>query len=323
MNAILQIRDGIAAAAVTGSGRSRSMTPRMRRDPPDVVTLDVMIRKVDGRSVLGIVKSEPELTHIPVIMLTIGDDRNLGFSLGAAQCMTKPIDRRRLTALVRKFAATDPGGTVLVVDDERDVRALLARAIEEVGMHAAAAVRGQAALDWLREHRRPSLVLLDPMMPMMDGFSLRSGSAPMRRTPTCRWSCSPRRNSPSPSAASSSRIRCSSWRRDCNPSARSGRRSSPSPAAPPRGGLKRDHAVDPDRRRQRDEPRYAVASSGAQRFRRGDRRRRAAGCRSRRVRAPRPHPHGHEPSGYSARSSAKEAAVRARSAKRGRWNRGD
>jgi len=50
MNAILQIRDGIAAAAVTGSGRSRSMTPRMRRDPPDVVTLDVMIRKVDGRS---------------------------------------------------------------------------------------------------------------------------------------------------------------------------------------------------------------------------------------------------------------------------------
>jgi CheY-like chemotaxis protein len=143
----------------------------MRRDPPDVVTLDVMMPKVDGWSVLGIMKSEPELEHLPVIMLTIVDDRNLGFSLGAAEYMTKPIDRRRVTALVRKFAPTDPGGTVLVVDDERDVRALLARAIEEVGMHAAEAGSGQAALDWLREHHRPSLVLLDLMMPMMDGFN--------------------------------------------------------------------------------------------------------------------------------------------------------
>jgi len=76
---------------------------RMRKEPPDIVTLDVMMPKIDGWSVLGIMKSEPELEHIPVIMLTIVDDRNLGYSLGASEYMTKPIDRNRLISLIHKF----------------------------------------------------------------------------------------------------------------------------------------------------------------------------------------------------------------------------
>ena len=142
----------------------------MRADPPDIVTLDVMMPKMDGWSVLGVMKSEPHLAHIPVIMLTIVDDRNLGFSLGASEYMTKPIDRNRLVALVEKFAASKKDGVVLVVDDDPDVRAMIKTTVESVGMQAAEAGNGKAALDWLAAHPQPALVLLDLMMPTMDGF---------------------------------------------------------------------------------------------------------------------------------------------------------
>jgi signal transduction histidine kinase/CheY-like chemotaxis protein len=142
----------------------------MRHEPPDIVTLDVMMPKIDGWSVLGIMKSEPELAPIPVIMLTIIDDRNLGFSLGASEFMTKPVDRGRLIALIRKLAPSAAGGVVLIVDDDPAVRALLRLSVESVGMRCAEAENGQAALDWLAAHATPALVLLDIMMPTMDGF---------------------------------------------------------------------------------------------------------------------------------------------------------
>ena len=142
----------------------------MRTHPPDVVTLDVMMPKMDGWSVLGIMKSEPQLAHIPVIMLTIVDHRNLGFSLGASEYMTKPIDRNRLIALIEKFAVSRRDGTVLVIDDDPDVRAMVKATIDDVGMKATTVANGKAALDWLASHPQPALVLLDLMMPKMDGF---------------------------------------------------------------------------------------------------------------------------------------------------------
>jgi PAS domain S-box-containing protein len=142
----------------------------MRAHAPDIVTLDVMMPKMDGWSVLGVMKSEPQLAHIPVIMLTIVDHRNLGFSLGASEYMTKPIDRNRLIALIEKFASSKGDGTVLVVDDDPDVRAMIKATIADVGMQSTAVANGQAALDWLASHPQPVLVLLDLMMPKMDGF---------------------------------------------------------------------------------------------------------------------------------------------------------
>jgi len=142
----------------------------MRTHAPDIVTLDVMMPKMDGWSVLGVMKSEPQLAHIPVIMLTIVDHRNLGFSLGASEYMTKPIDRNRLIVLIEKFASSKGDGTVLIVDDDPDVRAMIKATIADVGMQSTAVANGQAALDWLAAHPQPVLVLLDLMMPKMDGF---------------------------------------------------------------------------------------------------------------------------------------------------------
>jgi CheY-like chemotaxis protein len=103
-------------------------------------------------------------------MLTIVDDRNLGFSLGASEFMTKPVDRGRLLAVIRKLAPAGAGGLILIVDDDPAVRGLLRKTVEEAGMRAAEAENGEAALDWLGKHAKPALVLLDVMMPMMDGF---------------------------------------------------------------------------------------------------------------------------------------------------------
>jgi signal transduction histidine kinase/CheY-like chemotaxis protein len=157
---LLHARDGAEALEI------------MRRDPPDIVTLDVMMPKVDGWSVLGVMKSDPELERIPVIMLTIVDDRNLGYSLGASEFMTKPVDRGRLLRLIQKLAPADKSGVVLIVDDDPGVRGVLKMTLQGAGIRSAEADNGQAALEWLRENPAPALVLLDIMMPMMDGFEL-------------------------------------------------------------------------------------------------------------------------------------------------------
>ena len=141
-----------------------------RSERPDVITLDVMMPKLDGWSVLGKLKSDPALSAIPVIMLTIVDERTMGYSLGASEYMTKPVDRSRLIELLRRFAATSREAVVLVVDDSEDVRAVVRSTVEKAGLKTVEAENGQAALDWLKTNPAPALVLLDLMMPVMDGF---------------------------------------------------------------------------------------------------------------------------------------------------------
>ncbi|MGA7485372.1 MAG: response regulator [Xanthobacteraceae bacterium] len=155
---LLHARDGAEALEI------------LRKTPPDIVTLDVMMPKVDGWSVLGVMKSDPALDHIPVIMVTIVDDRNLGYSLGASEFMTKPIDRSRLLSLVRRFAGNEPQARVLIVDDDPEVRDIVCTTLEGSGLKTSQAVNGRAALEWLKSHPAPSLILLDLMMPEMDGL---------------------------------------------------------------------------------------------------------------------------------------------------------
>lgn len=142
----------------------------VREHRPDVITLDVMMPRVDGWSVLSELKSDPKLARIPVIMLTIVDERTMGYSLGASEYMTKPVDRTRLVELVRRFTAQAEEDLVLVVDDDADVRAIVKATVEKAGLKTADAMNGQAALDWLAANSSPALILLDLMMPVMDGF---------------------------------------------------------------------------------------------------------------------------------------------------------
>ncbi|MFN0151063.1 MAG: response regulator [bacterium] len=136
---------------------------------PDLITLDVMMPGMDGWAVLTGLKADPETADIPVIMLTVVDDKNMGYALGATDYMTKPIDWTRFAEVVGRYRCAHPPCPVLVVDDEAAMRELLRRALQSEGWAVAEAADGRAALARVAENR-PALILLDLMMPNMDGF---------------------------------------------------------------------------------------------------------------------------------------------------------
>ncbi len=136
---------------------------------PDLITLDVMMPGMDGWATLTALKDNPVLADIPVIMLTMVEDQNLGYALGAADYLTKPIDRDRLLAVLQKYQAQKSSGLVLVVEDDTASREMLCRLLEREGWQVQAAENGRFALKSLQANQ-PSLILLDLMMPEMDGF---------------------------------------------------------------------------------------------------------------------------------------------------------
>ncbi|MES1258109.1 MAG: response regulator [Acidobacteriota bacterium] len=143
-----------------------------RRIHPQAITLDVMMPGMDGWAVLAALKSEGELADIPVVMLTIVDNRNLGYALGASDYLTKPIDRERLVSVLLRYRGGAPA-TALVVEDDPASREMLRRILENHGWVVLEANNGREALEHLVGERggtRPGIVLLDLMMPEMDGF---------------------------------------------------------------------------------------------------------------------------------------------------------
>ena len=159
-----------AVEALKGHGFSRAVESpeRIRALAVDAITLDVLMPKTDGWTVLGALKANPELRDIPVIMVTVAPDRGIGLSLGAAEVMTKPVDRAQLTALLRHLLSRD--GPILLVEDDLATRDTLRSTIEKMGLTVAEATNGRLALSWLADNPAPALILLDLMMPEMDGF---------------------------------------------------------------------------------------------------------------------------------------------------------
>lgn len=136
---------------------------------PGLITLDVMMPGMDGWSVLSNLKQDPETNSIPVIMLTIVDDRNAGYALGATDYLSKPVQRDRLLSVLNKYRCDDDACPVLVVDDEESVRQMLRDLLEAEGWEVREAQNGKVALQELK-NGLPELILLDLMMPEMDGF---------------------------------------------------------------------------------------------------------------------------------------------------------
>jgi len=136
---------------------------------PHLITLDILMPGMDGWAVLAALKADPALAATPVILQTIVEDRNLGFALGASEYLTKPIERKRLAALVKRYVPSASAGGVLVVEDDRQTRSLLQRALSKAGWTVTEAENGRVALDRIAVER-PALVLLDLLMPEMDGF---------------------------------------------------------------------------------------------------------------------------------------------------------
>jgi DNA-binding response OmpR family regulator len=159
-------REGFTLTFATSGKEGLRLARELR---PRAIVLDVMMPGMDGWATLTALKAEPELAQIPVVLLTIIDDKGMGFALGASDYLTKPIDTARLTAVLKKFQGATEGRSILVVEDDRDTRALLSRLLREQGWAVSEAANGCAGLESVAE-RSPDLILLDLMMPEMDGF---------------------------------------------------------------------------------------------------------------------------------------------------------
>ena len=136
---------------------------------PDVISLDVLMPGMDGWAVLTALKADPDLADIPVMMLTILEEKNMAYALGASEYLTKPIDRGRLVAVLERYRREDQAQTILFVEDDPATRETLRRVLEPGGWAVDEAENGQIGLARL-EKSRPRLILLDLMMPEIDGF---------------------------------------------------------------------------------------------------------------------------------------------------------
>ena len=137
---------------------------------PDIVILDILMPGMDGWSVLSQLKAMPGFADIPIILLTMLENKEMGFALGAADYLTKPIDAQKLLPVLDRHRSPKQAGTVLVVEDDPASRELVVRMLEKESIVVKEATNGKEALDIIQGGVLPDMIILDLVMAEMDGF---------------------------------------------------------------------------------------------------------------------------------------------------------
>jgi signal transduction histidine kinase/DNA-binding response OmpR family regulator len=158
-------REGFSVAKADGGKEGLRLARELN---PAAVTLDIMMPDLDGWTVLAAFKGDPALVDLPVVLMTIVDEKNRGYTLGATDYLVKPVDRQKLIDVLHAVCGSS-GRRLLMVDDDELGRRQMRTALEQQGWTVTEASDGLAALKRLGE-ARPDAIILDLMMPEMDGF---------------------------------------------------------------------------------------------------------------------------------------------------------
>ncbi|HUP60523.1 MAG TPA: response regulator [Thermoanaerobaculia bacterium] len=145
-----------------------------RESRPIAVTLDLVLPGVDGWEVLKRLKADDETRTIPVVIISMIDNRDLGLALGADDYFVKPVDRDRLLERLRTITSRSDNGSkprLLIIDDDAAVHALLDEELSALGYAVACAYSGEDGLRVALEST-PDVIILDLMMPGMTGFDV-------------------------------------------------------------------------------------------------------------------------------------------------------
>lgn len=137
---------------------------------PDLILLDIHMPRKNGWDVLEKLKEDENLRDVPVIVVSVDDNRRRGLSSGASEFLTKPTTQESLADVLNTFNST-ADGQILVIDDDEDAGNIIERAARQVGLEVSRAYDGVAGLEMVRRHK-PSAIVLDLTMPEKDGFSV-------------------------------------------------------------------------------------------------------------------------------------------------------
>jgi signal transduction histidine kinase/DNA-binding response OmpR family regulator len=134
---------------------------------PFAITLDILMPKPDGWVTLAMLKNDPHTAYIPVVIVSILDEQNLGLSLGAVDYLQKPVEPMQLLDALETLRVSS--SNIMVVEDHQQDAELIRAILEPEGYRVSHASSGADALARV-DHRLPDLILLDLMMPGMSGF---------------------------------------------------------------------------------------------------------------------------------------------------------
>jgi signal transduction histidine kinase/CheY-like chemotaxis protein len=163
--------EGVGARVVSARDGEEALDTVRRLSPAGVV-LDIILPGIDGWEVLARLKADSATAPIPVVVVSMLDERGRGFALGAAEYLVKPVSKDQLlAALYRAAAIPERKHTVVAIDDDPLAIELVRASLEPEGWTVLGAATGQEGLALIRE-RQPSAVLLDLLMPGMDGFEV-------------------------------------------------------------------------------------------------------------------------------------------------------
>jgi signal transduction histidine kinase/CheY-like chemotaxis protein len=140
-----------------------------RERNPKIIILDILMPDMDGWTVLKELKQDPHLSAIRVVLLTMTDDKETGFALGASAFINKPIEQDQLLEAIQHHKASADGRHALVVEDDPHQRDLVLRMLEKEGWESEFVANGAEALEAVAA-RQPAIILLDLLMAEMDGF---------------------------------------------------------------------------------------------------------------------------------------------------------
>ncbi len=158
---------------ITGACNGRDGLRIAREQQPHAILLDILLPDTDGWQILHLLKEDLITTNIPVILLTIVDKRALGFRLGAAAYLLKPLDPVAVRDALNRVIIQDgrQQKRVLVVDDDPHIADMLRQFLPESDFTLDSALDGVAGLQAI-EANRPDILLLDIVMPRLDGFGV-------------------------------------------------------------------------------------------------------------------------------------------------------